>query len=378
MFSRAVSRPYPDVSPAPFGPSMPKSSPSLMPNDTPSRAVTGPSESSLPFGRALRRNRRFFPAKIRVRSRVSTAYVMGDCVRSPDPGREAARLGGDPLPVAGDVPGDPVAHQDASHVGEFGDLRLVVVEVGCELVRIELRQLNRDSLDVRRPDVAQRLAPRSRSGGRSKGSVLDKASWLGAKTTQSPRAGCCRNRRRENSGQLLNRDLGYAGLETRAHRSPGAGGDGRIPRERRVPEEFEQLHRPDPERARRDARVPQLVVRGSPRAGRHRLARGVLVVLSQAPVHVGFRFSMNARIPSALSRVEPTTPNAAVSKSNPAESGISIADRRHAFARAIAAGLFSRILRASVFASSRRRSAGTTRFTRPMRSAVAASIISPV
>src|SRR6266571_277012 len=219
MFSRAVSRPYPDVSPpetmlirwrigngsfatswpatnacpavgrsrvarilmsvvlpAPFGPSMPKSSPSLMPNDTPSRAVTGPSESSLPFGRALRRNRRFFPAKIRVRSRVSTAYVMGDCVRSPDPGREAARLGGDPLPVAGDVPGDPVAHQDASHVGEFGDLRLVVVEVVRELVRIELRQLNRDSLDVRRPDVAQRLAPRSRSGGRSKGSVLDKAS----------------------------------------------------------------------------------------------------------------------------------------------------------------------------------------------------------
>src|SRR6266487_4703057 len=222
MFSRAVSRPYPDVSPpetmlirwrigngsfatswpatnacpavgssrvarilmsvvlpAPFGPSMPNSSPSLMPNDTPSRAVTGPSESSLPFEPALRRNRRFFfPAKIRVRSRVSTAYVMGDCIRSPEPGARRGGLRGDPLPVAGDVPGNPVAHQDAPHVREFRDLRLVVVEVGRELVRIELRQLNRDSLDVRRPDIAQRLAPRSRSGGRSKGSVLDKASWL--------------------------------------------------------------------------------------------------------------------------------------------------------------------------------------------------------
>src|SRR3989442_1180459 len=54
------------------------------------------------------------------------------------------------------------------------------------------------------------------------------------------------------------------------------------------------------------------------------------------------------------------------------------AARRHAFARAIAAGLFSRILWARAFASDRRRSAGTTRFTRPIRSAVAASIRSPV
>src|SRR5206468_728430 len=91
-----------------------------------------------------------------------------------------------------------------------------------------------------------------------------------------------------------------------------------------------------------------------------------------APFHVGFRFSMNARMPSSLSFVEPTTPKAAVSKSRPAASGISKADRRQAFARAMAAGLFSRILRARAFVSSRSRSAGTTRFTRPIRSAVAA------
>src|SRR2546428_13951966 len=45
---------------------------------------------------------------------------------------------------------------------------------------------------------------------------------------------------------------------------------------------------------------------------------------------------MKARIPSALSWVEPTIPNAAVSKPNPAETGMSHAARRHAFPSAIA------------------------------------------
>src|SRR6266581_3744163 len=205
MFSRAVSRPYPDVSPpetmlirwrigngsfvtslpatnafpevgrrsvarilmsvvfpAPFGPRSPKSSPSRICRDTPSKAVTGPRDSSS-FGLGLRHQCFFFPAKTRVRSRVSTAYDMG--VRSGSkPSAGVASLRGQPLPVSGDVPGDPVAHQDAPHVGQLRDLPLVVLEVVRELVRIELREFDRDSLDVRRPDITQRFTPRQFEG----------------------------------------------------------------------------------------------------------------------------------------------------------------------------------------------------------------------
>src|SRR2546426_4017710 len=121
MFSRAVRRPYPEVSPpdtmlirwrigngsfvtswpatsacpdvgrrsvarilmsvvlpAPLGPRSPNSSPSRIWRDTPSSAVTGPSDSSS-SGVGLRRHQRFFfPENTRVRSRVSTAYDMGD------------------------------------------------------------------------------------------------------------------------------------------------------------------------------------------------------------------------------------------------------------------------------------------------------------
>src|SRR5438034_628027 len=123
MFSRAVRSPYPDVSPpetmlmtwrmgkgslvtswpatracpevgsssvarilmrvvlpAPLGPSIPNSSPSSILRETLSSAVTGPTLSSTSSS-ALRR-RFFLPAKIRVRSRVSTAYDMGDWVHS--------------------------------------------------------------------------------------------------------------------------------------------------------------------------------------------------------------------------------------------------------------------------------------------------------
>src|SRR5437879_5076148 len=48
----------------------------------------------------------------------------------------------------------------APHVGQLRDLLLVVFEVVREFVRIELCELDRDSLDVRRPDITQRFTPR--------------------------------------------------------------------------------------------------------------------------------------------------------------------------------------------------------------------------
>src|SRR5436309_626885 len=154
------------VLPAPFGPNIPNSSPSRIWIDTWSKAVTGPRWSSPSPVARLRRIRRFFlPAKMRVRSRVSTAYGMADGVHSlSDRARASAGLDGHPLPVSGDVPGDPVAHQDAPHVGQLRDLPLVVLEVVREFVRIELREFDRDSLDVRRPDITQRFTPRQFEG----------------------------------------------------------------------------------------------------------------------------------------------------------------------------------------------------------------------
>src|SRR5213594_1343952 len=142
---------------------MPNSSPSRIWIDTWSKAVTGPKWSSPSPVARLRRSRRvFLPAKMRVRSRLSTAYGMADGVPSlSDGARASAGLDGHPLPVSGDVPGDPVAHQDAPHVGQLRDLPFVVLEVVREFVRIELREFDRDSLDVRRPDIAQRSTPLS-------------------------------------------------------------------------------------------------------------------------------------------------------------------------------------------------------------------------
>src|SRR5205814_9446388 len=168
MFSRAVRSPYPDVSPpetmlmtwrmgngsfvtswpatsacpdvgssnvarilmrvvlpAPLGPSIPNSSPSSILRDTWSSAVTGPTLSSTSSA-ALRR-RFFFPAKIRVNSRVSTAYDMGDWVHSlPDRAQASAGLDGQPLPAAGDVPANSVAHHIAPHAVQVADQLLVV------------------------------------------------------------------------------------------------------------------------------------------------------------------------------------------------------------------------------------------------------------
>src|SRR5207247_10603521 len=88
------------VSPAPLGPSIPTSSPSSILRETLSSAVTGPTLSSTSAS-ALRR-RFFLPAKIRVRSRVSTAYDMGDWVHSlPDRAQASAGLDGQALPVSG-------------------------------------------------------------------------------------------------------------------------------------------------------------------------------------------------------------------------------------------------------------------------------------
>src|SRR5881628_2464461 len=150
------------VFPAPFGPRRPKSSPSRICRDTPSNAVTGPRDSSS-FGLGLRHQCFFFPAKTRVRSRVSTAYDMG------------VRSGSKPSAGVASLRGHPVAHQDAPHVGQLRDLPLVVLEVVREFVRIQLREFDRDSLDVRRPDIAQRSTPLS-SRERSKGCVLNKGS----------------------------------------------------------------------------------------------------------------------------------------------------------------------------------------------------------
>src|SRR5256712_2229570 len=212
MFSRAVRRPYPEVSPpdtmlirwrigngsfvtswpatsacpdvgrrsvarilmsvvlpAPLGPRSPNSSPSRIWRDTPSSAVTGPSDSSS-SGVGLRRHQRFFfPENTRVRSRVSTAYDMGGVRPRTERRAEGGGLQGQPETVPGDVPRDPIAHQDAPDVRQFGHLRLVVVEVVRELVRIELRQLDRDSLDIRRPDISQRFTPLMRSEGALQG-----------------------------------------------------------------------------------------------------------------------------------------------------------------------------------------------------------------
>src|SRR5207244_11182790 len=71
--------------------------------------------------------------------------------------------------------GDPVAEHLALHFRNLRDLRLVVVEVIRELVRIELCEFDRDALDVRRPDITQRFTPLS-TRKRSKGRVLNKGS----------------------------------------------------------------------------------------------------------------------------------------------------------------------------------------------------------
>src|SRR5213594_1056642 len=125
------------------------------------------------------------------------------------------------------------------------------------------------------PNDSLRVSSRKRS----KGCVLNKGSEENADANRFRGAGGALLVSDGLSGQLLNRDLGYAEWDPTPHRPPGADDDGRIPRERRIPEELKQLHRPHPERTRRDARVPELVVRGSPRAGSDRSARGVRVVL---------------------------------------------------------------------------------------------------
>src|SRR5439155_26406741 len=98
----------------------------------------GPRWSSPSLVARLRRKRRFFlPAKMRVRSRVSTAYDMGDGVHSlSDRARASVGLDGHPLTVSGDVLGDPVAHMDAPHNVKLRYLPLVVLEVVPDIYRL--------------------------------------------------------------------------------------------------------------------------------------------------------------------------------------------------------------------------------------------------
>src|SRR3989304_3283182 len=119
------------VFPAPFGPKRPKSSPSRIWRGASSRGGARPPPPPPPAGR-------------RQTERGS--------------GRRS-------LAVSGDVPGDPVPHQDTPDVREFRDLALVVFEVLAELVRIRLRELDPAALDVGRPDVSQRFTPHSSSEG---------------------------------------------------------------------------------------------------------------------------------------------------------------------------------------------------------------------
>jgi len=59
--------------------------------------------------------------------------------------------------VAGGVAGDAVAQEVAAAGGELGDFLFVVLEVGGELFRISLDELDGDVLDVGRSDVSQAI-----------------------------------------------------------------------------------------------------------------------------------------------------------------------------------------------------------------------------
>src|SRR3990172_2279411 len=190
MFSRAVRRPYPLVSPpltmlifsrigngsfatsypathawpevgsrrvdrilirvvfpAPFGPRSPKSSPSRICVVTLSRAVTGPSGSP-PFASGFFFRRRSFRGglKIRTRSLVSIANAMVKdlapvCSRGAAPPRQKTYGGSgrlEDLTVAGHIARDPVPHPRVRDVGELGDLLLVVLVVVRELRRVQI------------------------------------------------------------------------------------------------------------------------------------------------------------------------------------------------------------------------------------------------
>src|SRR2546421_12797037 len=85
---------------------------------------------------------------------------MGTSSLALEPAQASAGLDGQTLPVSRDVSGNPVPHQIAPNVAQFRDHLLVVLEIRREFVRIELRELDSHSLDVRRPNIAQRFTPR--------------------------------------------------------------------------------------------------------------------------------------------------------------------------------------------------------------------------
>jgi hypothetical protein len=58
------------------------------------------------------------------------------------------------LPEAGHIPGHPVPHLHVGDVGALGDHGLVVLKVSVELVGEFLHQVDCDSFDVRRSNVA--------------------------------------------------------------------------------------------------------------------------------------------------------------------------------------------------------------------------------
>src|SRR6185437_7168044 len=98
----------------------------------------------------------------------------------------------------------------------------------------------------------------------------------------------------------------------------------------------------------------------------------------QVPPNRGARFSRKARVPSRLSPVAASSPNAVASRANASSSDASAPRLTTAMHCATASGPLASIARNVPAAAVNRSAAGTTRLTSPMRYASAASIISPV
>src|SRR2546427_2076606 len=291
------------VFPAPFGPRSPNSSPWWIRVVTRSSAMTGPSLGfPSPFGFFFRFRILRGGLTPRPRSRVSIARsivralrqsALGRCLAKPEDlwGSDGRKL----LSVRGHVAGDPVPHPNVLHVRELGDLLLVMLEVRRELVRVLLEQLDGDPLDVGRPYVSQVSLLRVRwRAVPMRMPYINVASGFAHRSASGKADGELHPSVRIKVGmrlwtapdgarkQRLNRGLLYA-PEIRADTEEG-GSHGRVAGKRRVPEEFEPVHRADPERDRREARGHQQLLLGGPLASRHRPAgrRGIVHVITRS------------------------------------------------------------------------------------------------
>src|SRR5712692_2594816 len=104
----------------------------------------------------------------------------------------------------------------------------------------------------------------------------------------------------------------------------------------------------------------------------------ILPSASYFPLNCAGRFSRNARVPSRISSVAQHRPNSVASRNNPSSCGISVPCSTASMANLTASGALAMIFLASASAAGISSAGSTTRFTRPMRSASAAEIISPV